>query len=55
VHLISTAREGSWYLSDWTLEIYVVKGSIRLNVDGPLSGLLLLLKKKKKKGEEEEG
>jgi predicted dehydrogenase len=41
VHLDLTAWEGSRYLRDWTVEIYGVKGSMRLNVDGPTSCLLL--------------
>lgn len=44
VHLDFSAWEGSRYLRDWSVEIYGVQGSIRLNIDGP--GSCLLLKEK---------
>ncbi|GLI82173.1 hypothetical protein PoHVEF18_010577 [Penicillium ochrochloron] len=51
VHLDFTAWEASRYLRDWSVEIYGVEGSMRLNLDGPGSCLLL----KDKKGEWESG
>jgi predicted dehydrogenase len=51
VHLDFTAWEGSRYLRDWSVDIYGVEGSMRLNLDGPGSCLLL----KDKKGEWESG
>ncbi|KAJ5453922.1 uncharacterized protein N7458_004878 [Penicillium daleae] len=44
VHLDFSAWEGSRYLRDWSVEIYGVQGSMRLNIDGP--GSCLLLKEK---------
>lgn len=49
VHLDFTAWEGSRYLRDWSVEIYGVDGSMRLNVDGP--GSCLLLKEKNEEWE----
>ncbi|KAJ5950087.1 hypothetical protein N7454_001671 [Penicillium verhagenii] len=51
VHLDFSAWEGSRYLKDWSVEVYGVEGSLRLNVDGPGSCLLL----KEKKGDWESG
>ncbi|OOQ83319.1 hypothetical protein PEBR_35091 [Penicillium brasilianum] len=46
VHLDFSAWEGSRYLRDWSVEIYGVEGSLRLNIDGP--GSCILLKEKKR-------
>jgi predicted dehydrogenase len=49
VHFDFTAWEGSRYLRDWSVEVYGVEGSMRLNLDGP--GSCLLLKEKKEEWE----